>query len=436
MEVLFIHQNFPGQYSHIAKRLAACSDLRVTGIGEKKRVEQRGLVSGVHTLCYDTPAQASAQTHHYLRGPEAAVRRGQAVARLLLGLRAKGYAPDIVCAHPGWGEALFVRDVFPGARIIMFAEFYFRAGQADIGFDPEFPSSADWNFGVRVRNSPQILSLLTADVCISPTRWQASRFPDFVLQKTRVVHDGVNCDYMTPAANACLFLRQTDRPGESRVLDEGETPDGPVLSLGPADRVVTFVNRNLEPYRGYHVFMRALPAIQRQTPDARILIVGGDETSYNAALPEGQTFKERYLAEVRDRLDLSRIHFLGRVPYRALREIFRISSAHIYFTYPFVLSWSVLEAMACQSLVIGSRTPPVEEVITHGENGLLVDFFDQEALVRAVTRALHHPEEFAPLRQKARATIEKHYELETCLAVQEKLVRQMAGVGAARTRND
>ena len=428
MKILFIHQNFPGQYKYIAQQLAACPDVQVTGIGEKKMVEQRGRLPGVHTVCYDAPQPTHGQVHHYLRGYEAAVRRGQAVARVLLDMRDKGYVPDVVCVHPGWGEALFVRDVFPASRILMFAEFYFRAGQADIGFDPEFPASVDWNFSVRIRNSPHIMSLITADACISPSHWQVSRFPDFVARKTHVVHDGVNCAYMTPSAIAQIRLQRTDIPCESRVL-AGDTPLGDGVVLGPADRVLTFVNRNLEPYRGFHVFMRALPEIQRRNPDAHILIVGGEETSYSPALPAGQSYKERYLAEVRDRLDCSRIHFLGRVPYATLRALFRLSSAHVYLTYPFVLSWSVMEALACECLVIGSKTPPVEEVIRHGENGLLVDFFDRESLVETVTRALHSPEQFAPLRKKARETIVQGFELTTCLGIQEKIIRQMATSG-------
>lgn len=441
MKFLFIHQNFPGQYLHLAQYLQGLGGHEIVGLGETKNIKNRGVIQDITTIGYPTPEGAGETTHHYLQSTEAALRRGQTVARSLLELKNKGFVPDVISVHPGWGEALFVRDVYPHTPILMFCEYYFRAGEADLAFDPEFPCTPDWTFSIRIRNSAQLLSLITASACVSPTHWQASRYPAFVREGARIIHDGVNTDFMTPDPGESLSIQPLRAPGESRVRgyptpitgnaspDEGpgSEPDGPPLTLSRKDKVITYIGRNLEPYRGFHIFLRSLPAIQRLHPDAHTLIVGHDGISYSPVLPEGQTYKEKYLEEMRGELDLSRIHFLGRIPYPALRALFRIASAHVYLTYPFVLSWSALEAMACESLVIASRTQPVEEVITHGQNGILVDFFDKDALIAAVDAALSDPDRFAPLRKSARNLVVERYRLEKCLKRQAELLYELAG---------
>jgi glycosyltransferase involved in cell wall biosynthesis len=219
------------------------------------------------------------------------------------------------------------------------------------------------------------------------------------------VHDGIDTDLIAPGA-----------PGE--------------------EELITYVARNLEPYRGFHVFMRAIPEIQRRRPKARIAIVGGDEVSYSARLPEGQTYRARLLRELDGRIDLSRVHFLGKLPYRRYLEVLSKSSIHVYLTYPFVLSWSLLEAMASGCLVLGSRTPPVEEVIRDGENGLLVDFFSTEAIAHKIDSALQMQKELRALREAARRTVVERYDLKrVCLPAQvalvERLQRQGSHAGAA-----
>lgn len=442
MKILFIHQNFPGQYLHLVQYLQRQGGHTIVGLGEAENIKKRGTIPGITSLGYLTPQNAGPNTHHYLQSTEAAVRRGQNVARSLLDMKGKGFTPDVISLHPGWGEGLFVRDVFPDTPILMFCEYYFRAGQADLGFDPEFPQSPDWSFSIRLRNSAQIMSLITASACVSPTHWQASRYPTFVRERVKIMHDGVNTGYMTPDPDDSLTLQRLETPGESRVQDNAPRPGnsnaaapepgysaaplGPPLTLTRRDKVITYVARNLEPYRGLHVFLRALPEIQARQPDAHIVIVGNNGVSYSPALPKGETYKDRYLANVADNLDFSRIHFTGRIPYPALRSLFRISSAHVYLTYPFVLSWSMLEAMACEALVIGSATSPVQEMISHGENGLLVDFFDTAALANALDAALNEPERFAPLRKQARRTVVDRYALDICLRRQAALLDDLA----------
>lgn len=464
MKLLLLHQNFPGQYLHLAQYMRNMGGHEIIGLGEAKNIKARGVIKGITTIGYPTPEGAGAKTHPYLQSTEAAVRRGQAAARSMLDLKKKGFTPDVVCAHPGWGEGLFVRDVFPEAAIQNFCEFYFRAGEADLEFDPEYPEPPSRFYSISFLNTPQLMSVVRANSCLAPTNWQASRYPDFIQEKMHIVHDGVDTGYMQPAPDAQLALTPLQTPGESRVfgyrlpnnlpsliippgkekqdaenenaqdnefscildLKEGEIPGSNPIFLSRRDKVITYIGRNLEPYRGFHVFMRALPEIQRLHPEAHVIIVGRDGVSYSPALPEGHTYKERLMRELEGRLDLSRIHFLGRVPYPALRAMYCISTAHVYLTYPFVLSWSMLEAMSCEGLVVGSRTPPVEEVLTHGKNGLLVNFFDKDALVKTLDEILKDPHKHEALRKQARKTVEQRYELKDCLAQQAEILYELA----------
>lgn len=440
MNILFIHQNFPGQYLHLAGHLRDLGGHKIVGLGEASNIRNRGTLPGISTVGYRSPPEAGQETHHYLKTTEAGIRRGQAVARALISLKKTGFHPDVVSLHPGWGDGLFVRDIFPDTPILMFCEFYFRAGLADLGFDPEFPVSMDWSMGVRIRNTQQVMSLLTANLLLSPTLWQASRYPDCLQKNMRVLHDGIDTAFMCPAKSReteRLVLQPLQTPGESRLPDwpssrassqarySAEAKGAPV-TLTAKDKVVTYIGRNLEPYRGFHIFLRSLPELQRRHPDAHILIVGNDGTSYSPQLPDGQTYKELYLRELGGGLNLERIHFLGQIPYPALRALFRVSSAHVYLTYPFVLSWSALEAMACEGLLVASRTPPVEEVMTHNHNALLVNFFDHEALADCLDHALSAPEKYRELRKNARKTVVADYNLQDSLKRHTRLLADLA----------
>jgi glycosyltransferase involved in cell wall biosynthesis len=295
-------------------------------------------------------------------------------------------------AHIGWGEALFLKDIWPQAKLILYAEFFYRARGADLGFDPEFPASADKLLRLRVMNAPLLMALDVADAGMAPTRWQHHQFPAVQKPRIAVIHDGIDTDVVAPAG---------EREPE----------------------LITYVARNLEPYRGFHSFMRAIPEIQRRRPNARIVIVGGDEVSYSPRLPAGQTYRQRLLAELGNRLDLSRVEFRGKVPYADYLALLRRSAVHVYLTYPFVLSWSLLEAMAAGCLIVASRTAPVEEVMRDGENGLLVDFFSPEAIAERVDHALTHQAELAPLRERARQTVVERFDLRrVCLPAQLKLI--------------
>jgi glycosyltransferase involved in cell wall biosynthesis len=309
-------------------------------------------------------------------------------------LAASGFAPDLILAHPGWGETLPLRTMFPKARLFVYCEFFYGAEGRDIGFDPEFPMSGlDGHIGLQLKNATTLLALADCDLGISPTNWQQSTFPSHYQSKIEVIHEGIDTSRVRPNPQARLML-----------------PNG--REVGSSDEIVTFVVRNLEPLRGYHVFMRALPEILRRRPNAQIVIIGRDGLSYGLPPPAGKTWKSIFLEEVRDQLDLSRVHFMGGVPYQTFISALQVSSAHVYLTYPFVLSWSVLEAMSAGCLVIGSDTQPVREVISSGENGLLVPFFAADELAGHVIEALQEPAKFSSMRQAARHFVIEHYDAE------------------------
>lgn len=415
MRLLFIHQNLPGQFPHLLARFAARPGCQVIGIGERSRLRANAarLPSNVELIGYDLPARDPHACHAGLRDTETAVLRGQQVAYALRALRQRGVVPDLIYAHPGWGEALYVKDVFPTTPLLCFGEFFYGAEGRDFGFDPEFPSGFAGQLALRTRNMQQLSSMEAADAIVCPTAWQKSCYPAALQHKISVIHDGIDTAVARPDPAARVQLA---RGGADR------------LTLGPADEVITFVNRNLEPYRGFHIFMRALPELLARRPQARIVIVGGDEVSYGRRPPRGN-WRQALLAELEGRLDLQRIHFVGKLPYAAYLNLLQVSTAHVYLTYPFVLSWSMLEAMAAGCAVVGSRTPPVAEVLREGENGngLLVDFFAPQDIVDAVCRVSTHPDRMRALRHTARADVVRDFDLHSvCLPRQVALIDRLA----------
>jgi glycosyltransferase involved in cell wall biosynthesis len=408
MRALFLHQNFPGQFRHVAAALArepGAEIIAITDAGNKQAVD------GVRTLRYrlEPPRRnglTAAGAHLIHR-----FRRAEAAAAVMLELRRGGFVPDVVIGHPGWGELMLAKEVLPRSPLIAHAEFYYAAEGADVGFDPEFPGADDEiRMRLKAKNVPLLAALADCAAAIAPTAWQASCFPPEVAGKIRVIHEGIRTDAIRPDAGA-------------------EFAHGG-LRLGAGHEVITFVNRNLEPLRGYHILMRALPAILAARPEAQAVIVGGDGVSYGAPPPKGQSWKQMFLGEVVERLPMERVHFVGQLPYRSFVALMQVSRLHIYGTYPFVLSWSMLEAMSAGALVLGSATGPVTEVIEHGWNGLLYDFLDVDGLAKAAIEALAEPGRHQELREAARRTIVERFDLATvCLPAWLKSVREIAGRG-------
>jgi glycosyltransferase involved in cell wall biosynthesis len=381
MRLLVIHQNFPGQFGHLVTAWAKRPGWDVRGLG---RDTAPGLPGFDKLTRYKLARDVRADQHPYLRQMEAATLHGQAAARAMLQLRKNGFTPDVILAHPGWGETLYAKDVFPDARLIHLCEWYYAADGADLGFDPEFPLTFDDRARIRTWNALHTLNLEHCDAAVSPTRWQRSRHPEIYQPKIVVQHEGIKTDLLAPNPKAMLT-----------------TPSGAVLKAG--DPVITYVARNLEPYRGFHVFMRALEKIQRTHPTCHALIVGGNDVSYGRKPKDAPNWREQMLREVK--VDAARTHFLGKVPYAQYLKVLQVSAAHMYLTYPFVLSWSMLEAKACGALVIGSDTAPVREVIRDGENGRLVRFFDSDAIAQRVVHALESQRTHLPLREQARRDV-------------------------------
>lgn len=400
MNILFVHQNFPGQFRHLAPALHGRGH-RVLAIG----LRDNEPLAGIETHRYSLTRGNAPGIHPFAREFESKVLRGEACARQALTLRDRGFTPDLVIAHPGWGEALYLKDVFPRARLLIQSEFFYRPEGQDLGFDPEFPApDLDTLARLKTKNANLLLALEAMDLGLTPTQWQASTHPAWIRDRLRVIHEGIDTERIRPNPKAELSLP-----------DQG-------VRVRPGDEVLTFAARNLEPVRGYHRFMRALPEILARRPNLRVFIVGGDGHSYGPPPPTG-SYRQHYLDEVAGRLDPKRVFIMNRLPHGALLQLFQITRCHVYLTYPFVLSWSMLEAMSAGALVVGSRTPPVEEVIRDGENGRLVDFFDRQALVDTVCEALARPEAQRPLREQARRTIIERYDLNTlCLPAQWRLI--------------
>ncbi|SDW87488.1 glycosyltransferase [Roseicitreum antarcticum] len=395
MKILFIHQNFPGQFLHLAPALKARGHqvLALTAAHNQRE-------SPVETVRYPFPDPAPDPGQTRLgRTFTAMTDRGHRAARAARQLRDRhGFVPDVVFGHCGWGETLFLHEVWPDARHLSYAEFFYGSTGLDVGFDPEFSTDPfDSALSVTARQAHLALAMLHANAALTPTEFQADTFPAAFRDRLTIIHDGIDTARLTPDPSATVTL-----------------PDGTTLRAG--DEVLTFMNRNLEPYRGYHIFMRALPDVLAARPHARVVIVGGDDVSYGARPPAGRSWKTIFLDEVADRLDPTRVHFTGKLPYDTYMRLMQVTRVHAYLTVPFVLSWSLLEAMSMGCAIVASKTAPVQEVITDGVHGRLVDFFDIDGWATTLTDALAYPESFRSLRHNARAHVVENYDLRSiCL---------------------
>jgi glycosyltransferase involved in cell wall biosynthesis len=388
MRILFLHPNFPAQFRHLATALAQLPNHQVV-FGTSR---QQGSLNGVTKVLFAPSRQPSPQIHHYVRSLETAVLNGQAVYRVAQKLKDEGFEPDIVYGHSGWGPTLFIKDIFPQAKLLCYFEWFYHATGSDCDFDPDMEFTIDDQLRVRVRNAPILLDLYSCDRGLSPTRWQRQQFPPEFQPKLNVLHDGIDTSFFQPCPGAKLVLPSIG------------------LDLSQVDELITYVARGMEPYRGFPQFMRSVAIIQQRRPNCHVVVVGEEGVFYGRTLPDNKTYKQLML-EALPQLDLTRLHFTGRLPYDQYLQVLQASSVHIYLTYPFVLSWSMLEALSTGCLILGSSTPPVMEVICDGENGLLVDFFSPDAIADRVDEVLEHPDRMAALRHNARTTILEHYDL-------------------------
>ncbi|MCK2086878.1 glycosyltransferase [Thauera aromatica] len=403
MNILLIHQNFPGQFRNLVPVWAAKGHV-LAAIHSGSRTAS---YPGVSRCVSDSPNVGNSKgVHPWAQEFESKMIRAEACARACQTLKAEGFEPDLVFAHPGWGEPLMMKSIFPRARLVCLMEFFYRARGLDMGFDPEFPLvSLEEEARLLAKNANLLLAMDMMDLGVTPTPWQASTLPAWLGSKLHVIHEGIDTARFAPDAGAEITLP-----------DRGVT-------VRPGDEVLTFVARNLEPVRGYHIFMRALPEIMRRRPNVKVFIIGGDGVSYGATPAEG-SYRVRYLQEVGSGLDPQRVFFMGQVPYEVFRRLMQITRCHVYLTYPFVLSWSMLEAMSAGALVVGSDTGPVRDVIESGRNGLLADFFDVDALALQVSEVLAEPARFDAMRRNGRNTVIERFDLQTvCLPAYARLLQ-------------
>lgn len=396
MKALLIHPHFPGQFQHLLPRLLRRGDA-AWGIGRDRPVGD--IPAGTRFIPYRLQRGNGIDTHPFALETESKILRGEAVAELVDRLRLRGFQPDLIIGHPGWGDMLFLDTIWPAVPQVHYVEFFHGVPGTDNDFPDVHSGPKDWREKARTRmkNANNLLNLNQMVCGVSPTHFQRSLLPLWAQDRTRVIHDGIDTEWLCPDSKAHLTL-----------------PNGRHFRAG--DPVVTFVNRTFEPYRGIHIFLEALLRLQRMRPEAEAVLVGRDtpKVSYGARRTDGQGWLTVLRNELGDRLDWNRIHVAGTVSHSMLRQIYRISAAHVYLTYPFVLSWSLLEAMSCGCLVVGSDTAPVREVIDHAHDGLLVPFDDPAALAVTLSRALQDQDSTKPLRIRARQRILANYQIEDC----------------------
>ena len=391
MKILFLHFNFPAQFRHLAVALAQDNNNQVVFGTARKEGEFREFTK----LSYTPSRKPHRETHHYIRPLEDAVLQGQAVYRVLDKLKTKGFIPDVVYGHSGWGPALFIKDIFPESRLLCYFEWFYHAYGSDVDFDSSEPLTPDDKLRIRIKNTPILNDLYSCDAGLCPTSWQMSQFPSEYNDKIIVLHDGIDTNYFSPKQDCKLVLPEIN------------------LDLSKAKEIVTYVSRGMEPYRGFPQFMQTVSLLQEKREKCHVIIVGEDRVAYGRHLPDGKTYKQLMLSKFE--FDLSRLHFTGRLPYSQYLRVLQSSSVHVYLTRPFVLSWSMLEAMSSGCLIVASNTPPVTEIIRDGINGILVDFFSPEEITNKVMEALDNPDKMLPLRKNARETILKNYDLNLLL---------------------
>ena len=370
--ILFIHQSFPGQFGSVAKSLASQGhSVFALAMNPQEKIP------GVHLIRYLPVRQPDYKTWPYLlKEMDSKIVRAESCYQAMQALKAKGLKPDVIYAHPGWGEALFVKNVWPRARFVVYAEWFYNLEGQEVNFDPEFPKLTDKEeLRLCLKNTTFLYALSQCDAAISPTQWQKSRFPAWAQEKIQVINEGLDLKEL-----AMVTPRTLGIPAQHLKLKRGMP-------------IVTFSARNLEPVRGFHYFMRALPKVLKAVPDAHVIVMGRDagiqNTGYGRENPEGTTWRKSMENELGPSLDWSHVHFLGFLERKLYLAMLKLSACHVYLTSPFILSWSFLEACGLGLPVVASKTPPVEE-FQHLKGIRLVDFTDVDGISRAIVTNLQH----------------------------------------------
>jgi glycosyltransferase involved in cell wall biosynthesis len=402
---LFIHQNFPGQYLHILRHLGSQPGNEIVFISEPNS----NAIEGVRRVLYQAPKPNQEQVHQVARDFDLAARRAEIVAGMAANLKRLGFEPDIVIGHHGWGELLDIQDVYPNAPVLGYFEFYYAPDGQDVDYDAEFPITRDRFPRIRAMNVVNHLALAMNQHGQTPTLWQLTRYPDWAQRRIRLIREGARLDVCRPNPEV---RKQPFSIGNFHV--------------SPKEKLVSYVARNLEPYRGFHTMMRALPHLLSARPDVKVVMVGGDDVSYGARLSEG-TWREHMQKELAGKYDESRVLMPGQVGYDTYLRLLQRSDTHVYLTYPFVASWSLREALACGCAIVASDVESVAEFIAHGRNGLLVPGLDAKKLAETVLMLLEDEKLNRRLRAGARRYAEQHLDMKDYLATMEATIAEITG---------
>ena len=398
MKLLLVHQNFPGQFRDVGPALCDRGH-ELKAIGSS----QRNCDSRIEVLRYEHQLGVRSGVHHHSLEVDDWIRRSEHVAEQAMTLKRQGWAPDVMLAHPGWGEALLLRQVFPATPLVIWPELWLRPEH--LGQSSDCLSVQQMQY-LRIKDWLVDGAMADASLAIVPTRYQASTFPERWQKKISVVHEGVPETLLERPRLQQLAISES-------------------VTLGPGVPVVTFISRNLEPMRGFPTFMRALPELQKCHPSVQVVIVGGDEVSYSNAPEDGRSWREVLMEELGNRVDQSRLHIFGRIPHEQLQKIYRRSTLHVYLSKAFVLSWSLLEVMASGTPVLAEANQMMEELIEPGVNGALWHG-DPTSLARVISDLLSNPEQLQQWGKEARERLKPTYMQGHCLDALEQLLLAQA----------
>ena len=412
MRILFVHCNYPAQFRHLSQYLAADLNNEIVFLCQNKEWIATD-VPHLKLSRYQLGREPKGDLcHPYLRRYETAVLHGQAALREALRLRQNGFEPDLIIGHSGFGNTLYLKEVWPNAKFIGYFEWFYRSQGADVGFGNDQPPSPDTSLRVHTYNSPIVMDLAQSDAAICPTRWQADQFPNAMRRHLSIIFDGVDTEQ--------LPLIGQEKRHHDLILKAGDNQ-----ATIPADvPLVTYVTRCFEPYRGWPQVAEGLALLMQRNPRVHVLLVGSDEVAYGAKRSDGLSWREWALKQ--SPMDPNRLHQLPALSYNDYKRVIQRSWVHVYWTVPFILSWSLMEAMASGCCIVASDTPPVQEMITSGDQGQLVDFFDPDALAQQADHLLQNHEQRKRLGLAARQRILRSgYDLNNALKEQVQLINQV-----------
>jgi len=405
LNVLFVHRNFPAQFKNLIKELATNSDNEICFITNNKEDE----IAGVRKIVYELEEQIS-DNSKYEKYFDEAILHAQAAAACASQLKEEGFIPDVIYAH-SWGPSTFIKDIFPDVPLVCYFEWFYNAENSDFDFFKK-DSSVEAKMRLKCKNANILLDLASCDAGITPTKWQKSQFPKEFQDKITVIHDGIDTDICFDSSSHC---------------GKGTTKG----------KILTYATRGMEAYRGFTEFMMAASVLMKKYPNLEVVVAGEDKIFYGPQLPD-TTYKKVLLEKLE--FDKSRLHFTGKLSYGDYINLLQSSSVHVYSTCPFVLSWSILEAMACGCTIVASNTQPVTEVIKDNYNGLLYDFFNVGELIEKIEYVFNNPEKMEEISYNARKTIVENYSLEKIMPKQleflEKLEKNKDESGSKRFNKD